>query len=670
MDPRVSVIVPVYNCRPSLELTVRSVLEQTMPPGAVELIAVDDASTDGSGEELERLAAGHPHVTVLRHATGSGGPGRPRNTGLDAAAGEYVFFLDADDHLGPEALARCVAMADENGTDVVVPKYVGVGRRVNRALFERTVPFTTIHDAVPNLYGSLTALKLYRRRMLDEHGIRFPERVLSGEDQIFAVRAYFEAKGVSVLADYDCYYWVDRSDGTSALQVGGAPARDYFPEIDKLLAYVTERTEPGPVRDRLLRRHFAYEVFSRFDRRYPSFDDTERRDTKEGARALVRRYAGHGALKDLSPYNRVLAHLLRSGHDGLVDELARVHAEQQPPIVVDGRRTYHAYPGFFRAAELAIPDEMFLSGQPLRASGTVTAVRWDAGYLAVDGHARAERVDERAQRVELALRERGGEREYRVPFDPYPLPPAAGRGAAAPAAAAPRLRTAMIDLGTVADGGPLPAGRWDAHAVVSLQGVVAETRLLRPRPDGPRPDGAGEDPAAPGARVAAVAAGPPVVTPYFTPHAGGLALLVGRTGGAAPPVEGATVHPAGPGRRRLAAGIATALPGADRVEVRVLLGRRHGDEVRAVAAAVAADGPERRRITAELPLEDLPEGIWDVSYEISVAGGTVRFRAPAAPEAAAAPDAVRTKKGNLSLVRAAPARGGRLRVLRRLLGRA
>ncbi|MQY07173.1 glycosyltransferase family 2 protein [Actinomadura macrotermitis] len=638
-NPKVSVIVPVYNCRASLERTFRSVLDQTLPAGQVEIIAVDDGSTDGSGEELERLAAGHPGFTVLHHETGSGGPGKPRNTGLAAATGEYVFFLDADDHLAPEALARCVAMADENGTDVVVPKYVGIGRKVNPHLFRRTVPFTTIQDAVPNLYGSITVLKLYRRSLLDHHGIRFPENVLSGEDQIFAVRAYFEAKGVSVLADYDCYYWVDRDDGTSALQLGGAPAEHYFPEIETLLAYVTGRTEPGAVRDRLLRRHFAIEIFSRFDPRYQHFTEAERQATKAAVRDLVRRYGNPTIMGGLSPYMRLLDHLLRHGHDALIDQAARVHAEDPPPIVVDGEHAYLAYPGF-RDAALSIPDEVFRLNGPLSWRHGLTGLEWRGGRLLVHGYAFVERVDRAEQREELVLREREGEREYRIPFV----------RAAASAEGRPQL-TAEIDPATVAGGAPLPPGRWDAFAVVQVQGRTHEGRIVARE---------GAQDVLPGARVAPVASGLPVLTPYLTKNAGALALHAGGTGGLAGPAAPARIEASGDGLR-LTAELATA--GDAPVTVAVLLRHRGDDTVHTVPAALQPlDGAVR--VTADLPPISGRKGVWDVSYEITLAGAHGRLRAPAAESAAGVPGVLRTVKGNLSLEHGgAKSAGGRLRRL-------
>ncbi|MGW0563138.1 glycosyltransferase family 2 protein [Streptomyces sp. NPDC003016] len=104
--PLVSVVVPMYNDRRTVDLCLRSVLEQTYPK--LEVIVVDDASTDDSAE----LAAGHP-VTLVR-AERNGGPGATRNLGVRHATGEIVFFLDADLTMHPEAVAQAVELFEEN----------------------------------------------------------------------------------------------------------------------------------------------------------------------------------------------------------------------------------------------------------------------------------------------------------------------------------------------------------------------------------------------------------------------------------------------------------------------------------------------------------------------------------------------------------------------------
>ncbi|MBO2448464.1 glycosyltransferase [Actinomadura barringtoniae] len=619
--PKVSVILPVHNCRESVVRAIGSVVDQTLAAELIEIIAVDDGSTDGTSETLDRLAAEHPTLSVV-HQPPSGGPGRPRNVGLDRAEGEYVFFLDADDHLGPEALERMVVAADQNSTDVVVPKYVGVGRKVNPHLFKKTVPFTTIYDAVPNLYGSITVLKLYRRKMLDEAGIRFPEGLLSGEDQIFAVRAYFEAAGVSVLSDYDYYYWVDRDDGTSALQLGGAPAKGYFPQIADLMEYVTAHTEPGETRDRLLRRHFAIEVFSRFDPRYVHFDEGERADTKAAAREILAEYANPQIMKALSPYMRVVAHALKNGPEELVERAAHVHAEDPPPIVVDGDRAFVAYPGF-REAGLDVPDEVFETTR-LHERVALTGVEWRDGRLAVSITARIDRVDPAEQRAELILRLRDENVEHRVPL----LPDGTAE------------LTADIDFATVAGGGPLPAGRWDPYAVVRVGKIVREGKLTpTPKPKV----------ALPGTRIVPVLNGTPCVTPYLTKGTGVLAF---NAGGEAPgqdpliQVTRATVE------ARVLRLAGTAATSGGTVPMRALLRHRDSKETKTADLAVEASG-DTLAFSGELSLQGAATGSWDVSCEVGEGSAAGELRA-AAPKGATLSGGrggrpFRTVKGNLSV---------------------
>src|SRR5688572_27634185 len=122
--PTVSVVVPVWNVVPWLDQCLASVEQQTLGTRDLELIAVDDGSTDGSGDMLDAFARDRPWVTVV-HQANSGGPGAPRNVGMDLARGRYLFFLDADDYLGDEALERLVAMAERNQSDIVLGRVVG-----------------------------------------------------------------------------------------------------------------------------------------------------------------------------------------------------------------------------------------------------------------------------------------------------------------------------------------------------------------------------------------------------------------------------------------------------------------------------------------------------------------------------------------------------------------
>ena len=104
----VSVIIPCFNYARFLPTSVRSALSQTGVE--VDVVIVDDASTDGAVDVARRLAAEHPAVRVLAHETNQG-PATTFNDGLELASGEFLVRLDADDMLTPGALARATALA-------------------------------------------------------------------------------------------------------------------------------------------------------------------------------------------------------------------------------------------------------------------------------------------------------------------------------------------------------------------------------------------------------------------------------------------------------------------------------------------------------------------------------------------------------------------------------
>jgi hypothetical protein len=114
MKIKVSVIIPLYNKAPYIARAVRSVLTQTWRD--FELLVVDDGSTDGSSQEVARLA--DPRLRLLSQA--NAGPGAARNRGLAEARGEYVAFLDADDEWRPDFLAYNLALLEQAGPRVAV----------------------------------------------------------------------------------------------------------------------------------------------------------------------------------------------------------------------------------------------------------------------------------------------------------------------------------------------------------------------------------------------------------------------------------------------------------------------------------------------------------------------------------------------------------------------
>ena len=116
MNPDISVIMPLYNAKRYLKLAEDSVLNQTRKN--IEVIIVDDCSTDGSLDLCRELYGSNERVVILKQPK-NGGPGEARNTGLHRARGKYIAFMDSDDEILPDTLGKLFDTAESCNADVV-----------------------------------------------------------------------------------------------------------------------------------------------------------------------------------------------------------------------------------------------------------------------------------------------------------------------------------------------------------------------------------------------------------------------------------------------------------------------------------------------------------------------------------------------------------------------
>ena len=358
-QPDVSVIIGAYEAMPYLVECLASVEAQTIDPERIEVIAVDDGSTDGTGEYLEEFAQRVSMPVRVIRQDNSGGPSGPRNVGLGKAAGRYVFFLDADDRLGPEALERMVAMADRNDTDVVLGRVEGVNRKPPRSMWGRTLERTDVFSS--NIKFTLSAQKLFRRQFLERHGMRFDESLWTGEDALFTMEAYLRADGVSVLADYTCYYLVGREDGKHVTKSGGYALR--FDSARALMNLIAGLVPAGERRDMLLVRPFLITLLPQFGPRYLKDSEKVRRHKFELAKPLMEEFWSEGVAGRLKVDERLRLHLVAEERpELLMGVLEFVKAKKQAAALLErkGRHVYLVYP-HFRETAAGVPDSVYLA---------------------------------------------------------------------------------------------------------------------------------------------------------------------------------------------------------------------------------------------------------------------------------------------------------------------
>ncbi|MFF8842918.1 glycosyltransferase family 2 protein [Streptomyces sp. NPDC015127] len=343
--PDVTVVVGAYEAMPYLVRCLESVESQTLGADRIELVAVDDGSTDGTGEYLEEFAARSKVPTTVIRQPNSGGPSGPRNLGLSLARGRYVFFLDADDFFGDEALERMVAMADRAGTDVVLGRMAGRGRGVPRSMFEKTLEHADVYTS--RIIYALSAQKLFRRELLCRLGLTFDESLLTGEDALFTMEAYLGGNGVSVVADYDCYYLVGREDGKHATRRGGYPPR--FEALTALARLIARLEPPGRGRDLLMLRPFTVGLLQQFGPALLRASESEQRDRLRLAAEMTGPYWTRGVARRMKVGERLVLECVARGRLDLLKDVLEFTAAKKAPEVVRRRyagRTYLAYPHF------------------------------------------------------------------------------------------------------------------------------------------------------------------------------------------------------------------------------------------------------------------------------------------------------------------------------------
>jgi poly(ribitol-phosphate) beta-N-acetylglucosaminyltransferase len=471
VDPIVSVVIPVWNVEPYLRECLDSVIGQSLGLERLEVLAVDDGSSDGSGAVLDEYAARYPQVRVF-HEPNSGGPGRPRNVGLDHAIGTYVFFLDADDYLGREALARMVDMAEKNQSDVVLGKMVGVGGRlVPSSAFRRTRDRAKLSQ----VYWTLSVLKMFRRSLIESVGARFPEGLASNEDGIFTQRMYLSATVISVVADYDCYYTRLRPGSQTR---GGGGRKD----VSRYLSIMTERIEllasalpAGKKRDRLMAKHISA-VLDGMGGRWLALPPEDRKRLFDQAAELVTRWHTDVIQNELAPPLRLRAYCLQHG---LLSELeavvnCRPRTAYDNPII-EGPRVFAGYPHF--RDDSGIPDACFELTDRIRLRQRIHRLDVGGSNLRVSGEAFLRYV---GGTTTIILSRRPSGPEYRFTPEPLPTPHLQDRNTTYRQAGF----SAVIDLSTAADGRPLPPGIWDIGISVSRDAFSRRAPLQPPGVDG------------------------------------------------------------------------------------------------------------------------------------------------------------------------------------------
>lgn len=226
MDKLISIIIPCFNVENYIDRCFASLVNQTIGVDCLELIFVDDASTDGTWERLVELEKNYPQSVIIIHCDENGRQGRARNIGLECASAPYIGFVDSDDWVEPDMYERLYAKIVENNCDIAMcrsyrdtgtderklpPRQTG---ETSRMLRIDTTEKRRIFLACSSM-EFLVWNKLYRTELLRDNEICFPEQ-LAYEDHYFAMLLYFYAQKVYILEERLYHYFVNEQSTVMA----------------------------------------------------------------------------------------------------------------------------------------------------------------------------------------------------------------------------------------------------------------------------------------------------------------------------------------------------------------------------------------------------------------------------------------------------------------------
>ncbi|MEV0252665.1 bifunctional glycosyltransferase family 2 protein/CDP-glycerol:glycerophosphate glycerophosphotransferase [Streptomyces sp. NPDC050732] len=424
MQPRLSVVVPVYNVELYLDECLESLAAQTFTD--FEVIMVDDGSTDDSAVIAKAFAAADPRFRLISQE--NKGLGAARNTGVREMSphSEYLAFVDSDDTLPPTAYALMIETLDETGSDFAagnVTRFRSAGHvqsPVHRVPFAATRLRTHVSKFRPLLTDRTAWNKVYRRSFWERHGLAYPEAMLY-EDAPVSVPAHYLAESVDVLSE-PIYNWREREIGERSITQNRTNPQglvDRVKSIRMVREFMLARVGEDPMYAEHLRvydNNALAEEIPLFWRVLPGSDAAYQEAFLEHVGRLVREI-GQDAVRALHVPHKLKLYL--TVHRRLDELIAQLEFEKEHPGSIPVTGTLHPkadYP--FLDPASPVPDAVLRLDPELRLRSRLDEAAWHDGKLWLSGWAfpRQLGAESRGKALKsLILKEKGSRRTVLVP---------------------------------------------------------------------------------------------------------------------------------------------------------------------------------------------------------------------------------------------------------------
>ena len=228
-QPILSIIIPAYNRPVAVTRCLSQLRTMEYDEQRIELILIDDSSTDNTYDVLQSFIADFSNIITLKRKENSGGASVPRNDGLNISSGQWILFIDSDDYITPDAITDAFAVIEnDSATDMVCMPYFkaeGSRRATMTSAFPNPDTVTGLNFTQTRLYNSLNAVgKLFRSSLIKGYRIHFPTTIQVREDNWFMMQLYSVSRHIAILGNRKKYYFIDEIDDVSLSEKGTSPA--------------------------------------------------------------------------------------------------------------------------------------------------------------------------------------------------------------------------------------------------------------------------------------------------------------------------------------------------------------------------------------------------------------------------------------------------------------
>lgn len=217
---KVTVIIPVYNTEKYLKKCLDSVCNQTLKD--IEIICVNDCSTDNSLEILEEYARFDNRIKIINFKENKG-VAIARNLAIEQAKGEYIGFVDSDDFVAADFFEKLYNRAKKTNSDIVMGNILEIDKN-NKKYDVYSFIRNKIKQNKLNFNGNFSTA-IYKNQLLKDYKIKFTENLAYGEDRLLPLQAAYYSKNFQIVED--TYYYYFRRENSASKVFGDKQIKDF-----------------------------------------------------------------------------------------------------------------------------------------------------------------------------------------------------------------------------------------------------------------------------------------------------------------------------------------------------------------------------------------------------------------------------------------------------------